>query len=311
MTSAAKRLKLVGSKEIKTHVFVWGLNDKDQLGGPKGSKIKTPILSEALSAINCVQIAGGSKCLFCGEFLYTEFVWCLCVNVQLFCSGSVTGDGKLFACGEATNGRLGLGTTTGSVPLPVQLTSLCQYVVKKVSVHSGGRHAMALTVDGKVFSWGEGDDGKLGHFSRMNCERPRLIEALRSKRIRDIACGSAHSAAISSNGDLYTWGLGDYGRLGHGNNDTQLRPKQVKSLSGVRIVQIALGSRDAQTLALADDGRVFSWGDGDFGKLGRGGSDGCNVPHVIDRLTGLGVCQIECGAQFSLALTKSGQIWTW
>lgn len=32
---------------------------------------------------------------------------------------------------------------------------------------SGGRHAMALTVDGKVFSWGEGDDGKLGHFSRM------------------------------------------------------------------------------------------------------------------------------------------------
>lgn len=31
----------------------------------------------------------------------------------------------------------------------------------------GGRHAMALTVDGKVFSWGEGDDGKLGHFSRM------------------------------------------------------------------------------------------------------------------------------------------------
>ena len=72
MTSAAKRLKLVGSKEIKTHVFVWGLNDKDQLGGPKGSKIKTPILSEALSAINCVQIAGGSKCLFCGESLYTE-----------------------------------------------------------------------------------------------------------------------------------------------------------------------------------------------------------------------------------------------
>lgn len=32
---------------------------------------------------------------------------------------------------------------------------------------AGGRHATALTVDGKVFSWGEGDDGKLGHFSRM------------------------------------------------------------------------------------------------------------------------------------------------
>lgn len=122
---------------------------------------------------------------------------------------------------------------------------------------AGGRHAMALTVDGKVFSWGEGDDGKLGHFSRMqvicnfnsnvehieefqrdlmripfffltrNCDKPRLIEALKTKRIRDIACGSSHSAAITSSGELYSWGLGEYGRLGHGDNTTQLRPKMV------------------------------------------------------------------------------------
>lgn len=86
---------------------------------------------------------------------------------------------------------------------------------------------------------------------------------------------------------------------------------QVKALAGQRVIQVALGSRDAQTLALTDEGAVYSWGDGDFGKLGRGGSEGCNVPHPIDRLTGQGVCQIECGAQFSLALTKSGQVWTW
>ena len=86
---------------------------------------------------------------------------------------------------------------------------------------------------------------------------------------------------------------------------------QVKALAGQRVVQVSLGSRDAQTLALTEDGTVYSWGDGDFGKLGRGGSEGCNVPHVVDRLNGLDVCQIECGAQFSLALTKSGQVWTW
>jgi len=66
-------------------------------------------------------------------------------------------------------------------------------------------------------------------YLQRNCEKPRLIEALRSKRVRDIACGSSHSAAIISNGDLYTWGLGEYGRLGHGDNSTQLRPKQVSS----------------------------------------------------------------------------------
>lgn len=71
---------------------------------------------------------------------------------------------------------------------------------------------------------------------------------------------------------------------------------------------MACGSRDAQTLALSDDGLVFSWGDGDFGKLGRGGSDGCNVPRNIERLNNMGVTQIECGAQFSLALSKYGQV---
>uniref|UniRef100_H3B372 HECT-type E3 ubiquitin transferase n=1 Tax=Latimeria chalumnae TaxID=7897 RepID=H3B372_LATCH len=273
---------------IRTKVFVWGLNDKDQLGGLKGSKIKVPSFSETQSALNVVQVAGGSKSLF-----------------------AVTAEGKVYACGEATNGRLGLGLSSGTIPIPRQITALSNYVVKKVAVHSGGRHAMALTVDGKVFSWGEGDDGKLGHFSRMNCDKPRLIEALKTKRIRDIACGSSHSAAITSSGELYTWGLGEYGRLGHGDNTTQLKPKLVKALLGHRVIQVACGSRDAQTLALTDEGLVFSWGDGDFGKLGRGGSEGCNIPQNIERLNGQGVCQIECGAQFSLALTKSGVVWTW
>lgn len=79
----------------------------------------------------------------------------------------MTVEGKIYACGEATNGRLGLGLSSGTISVPRQITALSNYVVKKVAVHSGGRHAMALTVDGKVFSWGEGDDGKLGHFSRM------------------------------------------------------------------------------------------------------------------------------------------------
>ncbi|KAJ8297784.1 hypothetical protein KUTeg_024315 [Tegillarca granosa] len=262
-----KKSKFSGGKEIQTHVFVWGLNDKDQLGGPKGSKIKLPCLNETLSALRCVQIAGGSKSLFC-----------------------VTQEGKVYACGEATNGRLGLGMSSGTVSVPRQLTSLSQ-----------------------------------------------LIEALKSKRIRDIACGSSHSAAITSNGELYTWGLGEYGRLGHGDNTTQLKPKQVKQLAGQRVIQVSCGSRDAQTLALTDEGCVYSWGDGDFGKLGRGGSEGCNVPHEVDRLQGLGdyfrlghgtdahvrkpqlveglkgkkIVHVAVGALHCLAVTDHGQVYAW
>ncbi|XP_053987984.1 E3 ubiquitin-protein ligase HERC2 isoform X2 [Hylaeus volcanicus] len=268
-------------------VYVWGLNDKDQLGGLKGSKIKLPVYSEILSKLKPVHIAGGSKTLFV-----------------------VSQDGKLFACGEGTNGRLGLGNDS-NVCEPKPIPFLSQYVIKKVAVHSGGKHALALTQDGKVFSWGEGEDGKLGHGNCLSLDKPRLIESLKSKRIRDIACGSGHSAAITSIGELYTWGLGEYGRLGHGDTSTQLKPKLVQSLVGQRVIQVACGSRDAQTMALTADGSVYSWGDGDFGKLGRGGSDGCYTPLSVDRLNGLGVVQIECGAQFSLALTKYGEVWTW
>ena len=59
----------------------------------------------------------------------------------------------MYACGEGTNGRLGL-SHSNNVSSPRQMTVLSQYVVKKVAVHSGGKHAMALTVDGRVFSWG-------------------------------------------------------------------------------------------------------------------------------------------------------------
>ena len=53
---------------------------------------------------------------------------------------------------------------------------------------------------------------------------------------------------------------------------------QVEVLQGHRVVDVACGSGDAQTLCLTEDDTVWSWGDGDYGKLGRGGSDGCKAP---------------------------------
>lgn len=84
--NSRKASSALQQSEVYTHVFCWGLNDKEQLGGPKGSKVKLPVLNDTLSSLKCIQIAGGSKSLYC-----------------------VTQDGKVFACGEATNGRLGLG----------------------------------------------------------------------------------------------------------------------------------------------------------------------------------------------------------
>lgn len=66
------------------------------------------------------------------------------------------------------------------------------------------------------------------HFSP--CDRPRVIESLRGIEVVDIAAGGAHSACITAAGDLFTWGKGRYGRLGHGDSEDQLKPKLVRSL---------------------------------------------------------------------------------
>ena len=101
--------------------------------------------------------------------------------------------------------------------------------------------------------------------------------------------------------------------VGHGEGETedQLKPKLVEALRGFKVIDVACGSGDAQTLCITDNDCVWSWGDGDFGKLGRGGSDGCKIPMPIDDLIGVGIIRVECGSQFSLALSNTGLVYTW
>lgn len=81
---------------------------------------------------------------------------------QTFFFVLVTVEGKVYACGEATNGRLGLGISSGTVPIPRQITALSNYVVKKVAVHSGTdycypfihkRNTLSLKIVALQFSW--------------------------------------------------------------------------------------------------------------------------------------------------------------
>lgn len=111
----------------------------------------------------------------------------------------------------------------------------------------------------------------------------------------------------------------------------------VTALKGLKVMDVACGSGDAQTLAVTENGKnkspfflarilaisffihllcvatgqVWSWGDGDYGKLGRGGSDGCKTPKLVEKLQDLDIVKVCCGSQFSVALTKDGQVYTW
>ena len=86
---------------------------------------------------------------------------------------------------------------------------------------------------------------------------------------------------------------------------------QVMALKGEQVLGVACGSGDAQTLCYTAGGYVYSWGDGDYGKLGRGGNEGSKIPKKIDSLTGKSVMKLLCGSQFSVALTSQGYVYTW
>ncbi|XP_073941047.1 probable E3 ubiquitin-protein ligase HERC2 [Choristoneura fumiferana] len=268
-------------------VYGWGHNHRGQLGGVDGAKVRGPSACHNLALLNPVQLVGGEQTLF-----------------------AVTPDGKVYATGYGAGGRLGIGGID-SVSQPTLLSSIQHVFITKVACNSGGKHCLALSSDGDVYSWGEGDDGKLGHGNRVSYDRPRLIPSLSGMEVVQIACGGAHSACLTARGRIYTWGKGRYGRLGHGDSEDQLVPKMVEYLASHRVIDVACGSGDAQTLCITDDDNVWSWGDGDYGKLGRGGSEGCKQPMKIECLKGLRVIKVECGSQFSVALCQCGSVYTW
>lgn len=81
------------------------------------------------------------------------------------------------------------------------------------------------------------------------------MSTLSGKHIVHIAVGSTYSAAVTASGELYTWGRGNYGRLGHGSSEDHSLPSLVSALKGHRVIDVACGSGDAQTVAVTDTGK--------------------------------------------------------
>lgn len=182
-------------------------------------------------------------------------------------------------------------------------------VIKKITSHCEGRHYLALSNTGIVYSWGVGEYGRLGHSDDCQSKDvPTKIAALNEKIATGISCGTTYTAVITSSGELYTFGQGRFGKLGHGNSDDKPIPALVVALKSHRVIDVACG--DSHTLCATDQGKVFVFGDGDFGKLGVGPTNGSQVPLLIDGLAN--ISSVYSGAHFSMAVTSDGgNVYTW
>lgn len=154
-----------------------------------------------------------------------------------------------------------------------------------------------------------GDHGKLGHGNTFTQKVPkRVMGELASRIVVCISAGCRHSAAVSEDGRLYTWGKGDFGRLGLGDCVPRYIPTLVADI--FKVGYVSCGS--AHTLVLSKDGRtVWSFGSGDHGKLGHGDTLHSYSPKVIEALQGLEFIKLQACCTASLALTTSGNVLAW
>ncbi|KAF3543687.1 hypothetical protein DY000_02005917 [Brassica cretica] len=181
---------------------------------------------------------------------------------------------------------------------------------KVLIISAGASHSVALLTGDIVCSWGRGEDGQLGHGDAEDRPSPTQLSALDDHQIFSVTCGADHTVAYSeSRKEVYSWGWGDFGRLGHGNSSDLFTPLPIKALHGIRIKQIACG--DSHCLAVTMDGEVQSWGRNQNGQLGLGDTEDSLVPQKIRAFEGMRIKMVAAGAEHTAAVTEDGDLYGW
>lgn len=195
------------------------------------------------------------------------------------------------------------------VYLPVKVSSITDAQRKLVYVACGADFTLCIDHNGDAWSWGVGTYGSLGHGVNQNESEPRLIETLKGKKIRMVAGGAKHSACVSSKGELFTWGHGDKGRLGHGGQHNTSLPGRVQSLQHEFCAFVSCG--EAHTAVISDSGELYTFGAGSYGRLGHGAEFDALTPVKVEHLVGHHVVMVSLGVFHSLAVTQGGDLWAW
>ena len=167
-------------------------------------------------------------------------------------------------------------------------------------VATGGSHTLFIDLMRFVKSTGKNSIGQLGLGNRLDAKTFQKIWGL--EKVKEVVCGENFSAALTYDGDVYTWGNNEYKQLGHSSKQKFVEmPKKVSGLA--RVKQIALGK--SHTVCLLHDGTLVAWGENTFGQLGLG---------YKGRSNEMGICTVKniayvCASSgYTFAVTKNGRV---
>eukprot|EP00516_Mucochytrium_quahogii_P005984 CAMPEP_0203751482 /NCGR_PEP_ID=MMETSP0098-20131031/5546_1 /ASSEMBLY_ACC=CAM_ASM_000208 /TAXON_ID=96639 /ORGANISM=" , Strain NY0313808BC1" /LENGTH=413 /DNA_ID=CAMNT_0050641217 /DNA_START=227 /DNA_END=1465 /DNA_ORIENTATION=- len=263
-------------------VFSWGSNQFGQLGlGDVPDQFTPqPIDTELDSGVSLISSFGQSSAI-------------------------VSRSGKVYTFGRSIYGSIGQGDSVANCFVPVRVPELDDAGITSISM--GEYHFAALGKDGTLWTAGRNWAGELGRAGDTTV--PEKVDT--DRRFKAVSCGRTFTAAVDTEGDLFTWGNGNQGALGVGELESRPRPTKV-NLGGAKAIDVSCGQES--TLILADDGSVFSCGNTDYGKLGLGDTASVRVvetPRKIESLAGEKIKAISNGDYHATAITEDGRLFTW
>ncbi|MFZ1361236.1 MAG: fibronectin type III domain-containing protein [Candidatus Saccharimonadales bacterium] len=234
-------------------------------------------------------------------------------------------DGSVWAWGYNYSGQLGNGTTSNSGS-PVQVVTTSDvYLTGIKQLAASGNNIIALDNDGTVWSTGSYLGLGSGDYS-PSVRAVKVKNATGSADLTNISSIAASRAsdssmsshyAVKDDGTVWAWGSNNNGQLGDGTTTQRLRPIQVKDPSGTGnltgVKQVTAGSN--HTIAVKDDGTVWSWGYNGYGQLGDGTTTQRTLPVQVKDPSGTGnltgVKQVTAGSYYTTAVKDDGTVWAW
>ncbi|OWZ16113.1 Regulator of chromosome condensation (RCC1) [Phytophthora megakarya] len=256
--------------------------------------------------------------------------------VKLTCHGDRTlalyHDGALLVLGSSETSSTSLQSSHLGTRADAALSRML------LDVDCGDERVVGASEQGYLVTWGEECKTHSRNIKAPNSEEepgrfPRVVQSLLHKRIMQVACGANHNFALAEDGDVFSWGLGRSGALGHGLNaheqtfETVSSPMEVLALKGRRVVHIACG--DVHSAALLLNGELLTCGQRDHGRLGRPAARinaNDKTPSVVDSLDedersswfapvafpreGMKCTYVTCGAAHTLAICGPHELYS-
>ena len=213
---------------------------------------------------------------------------------------------ELWVWGEGGYGRLGTSnSTTRSTPVT---TSTGGTNWKQVS--SGPTHTGAIKTDGTLWMWGAKNDGRLGiNDGGGGAQNIPVTTFAGGTTWKQVSAGNQHTAAIKTDGTLWIWGDGDFGKLGTNDTTPKRTIPATTFVGGTDWKQVSC-SPSNNTAAIKTDGTLWVWGRGINGVLGINNTDDRSIP-VTTFAGGTTWKQVSAGNQHTAAIKTDGTLWIW